>query len=188
MFYRRKNTVLGILLVLCLLGIGTIGYFIYDINQRFPNVSTVERYTVSNPANENGLEITPLSHGVYTYEQYHEIYPNFTEFDNLVDRDINTYRIIVFQVRYQNKTDQTLQYETDGYNMIAQKSGLNNGIIVQGTSSMNTIEPGEVQDVVLSTVAMAGSLIKRSSLNKLEQDNFVLVYWWYPVQKELVFE
>lgn len=188
MFYRRKKKVFGLLLMLVLIGSGCIIYFIYDINHRFPNVLVVEQYTMENPANENGLEITPMSYGVYSYEQYHALYPQFIEYDYLKDWDIASYRIIVFQVRYRNTTDQTLQYETDGYNMVAKKSGLNNGVICEGTPSQNSIDVGETQDVVLATVATAGSLVKRSWINKLDQDKYALVYWWYPVQKELVFE
>ena len=91
-------------------------------------------------------------------------------------------------MRYENLSEQALVYKADYYQLTGEKSGLSNGVLCDNRPSRNTIEPGEVQEVQLSTAAGAGIQIRKEWLNKLDTDRFALVYWRYPVTKELVFE
>lgn len=166
------------------------GYLIYDVNTRFPDVTVIEQYTKDNPTVENGLQITPLDYAVYTYDEYHAAFPDNTWYDYLTDdkHDKEKWRILVFYLRYENLSEQALVYKADYYQLTGEKSGLSNGVLCDNRPSRNTIEPGEVQEVQLSTAAGAGIQIRKEWLNKLDTDRFALVYWRYPVTKELVFE
>lgn len=166
------------------------GYFVHDVNTRFPDVTVVEQYTKNNPAVENGLRITPLDYAVYTYDEYHEAFPEYTNHDYIAEnkQSKEKWRILVFHLRYENLSEQTLVYDAMLYQLVGEKSGLANGVDCDNRSARNTIEPGEVQEVQLSVTALAGSQIRKEWLNKLDTDRFALVYWRYPVTKELVFE
>ena len=55
-----------------------------------------------------------------------------------------------------------------------------------GALKNQTIQPGEVQEIELSCT-VTEILIGKKWFRKLEEETYTLVYWWYPVQKELVF-
>lgn len=166
------------------------GYFIYDVNTRFPDVTVIEQYTKDNPAVENGLQITPVDYGVYTYDEYFEAFSESTKSwsNSVADDKKERCRIVVLHLRYENLSEQTLVYDAMMYQLVGEKSGLANGVTCDNRPARNTIEPGEVQEVQLSVTALEGSQIRKEWLNKLDTDRFALVYWRYPVTKELVFE
>lgn len=188
MYYKFKGKIKLVLIGIVVIILACIfSYFITDINNRFPEPSDVYQYTKDNPAMENGLEITPVNCTLYTVEEYKEEHPNDARLESMIDNE--RIRILEFRVRYTNTTDQALTYETNGYgyHAVAVKSGFNNGVSSTGQSKA-VIEPNETQERVFSTRIIAGSLIDKKWIDKLDTDTYKLVYWWYPVRKELVFE
>ena len=71
----------------CLITAAVMGYFIRDINRRFPNPSVCEQYTKDSPAMLDGLEITPLSTHIYSYDEYRERYPDCLLYTSPSPRD-----------------------------------------------------------------------------------------------------
>lgn len=175
---------LGAVMAILAVVLGICVYFIWDINHRFPNITGVEQYTKENPAVENGLQITPLD----SYEQYCEAYQEAGKHSDMVAEQKDKYRILVFHIRYENLSDKTLVYMADNYQLEGEKSGLANGVLCENSTARNVIEPGEVQDIWVSALALGDSLVSMDWLKKLDTDRFFLVYWRYPVTKELVFE
>lgn len=68
---------------------------IVRINKAFPNAEE-NSYTKDNPANIEGVELTPVSYNVYTIEEYSKISPtnNFS-----MNQNSDNSRIIVMTVR-----------------------------------------------------------------------------------------
>lgn len=166
------------------------GYLIHDVNTRFPDITVIEQYTKDNPAVENGLQIAPVKYEVYTYEEYRKVFSDNDRYAYLAnkERQNTDCRILVFYLRYENVSDKTLVYWADDFQVAGEKSGLSNGVQCQSTPSKNMIAPGEVQEVCVTSFAGVNSQVRRSWIDKLDTDRYALVYWCYPVTKELVFE
>ena len=79
---------------------------IVRVNRAFPNAEEVS-YTKDNPADLDGLEITPVNAKVYTLEDYSKI---SGQYKNVSEEKAKNVRIIVMTVRLRNTTDQGIYY------------------------------------------------------------------------------
>ena len=87
----------------CLITAAVMGYFIRDINRRFPNPSVCEQYTKDSPAMLDGLEITPLSTHIYSYDEYRERYPDSLD----AGEHAKDWKVIVYKLAFRNTTEGT---------------------------------------------------------------------------------
>lgn len=94
--------------------------------------------------------------------------------------------MIVYKLAFCNTTEKELRFEADSFLAVAQNSGFHNGVSQENRKKNQTIQPGEVQEIELSCT-VTEILIGKKWFRKLEEETYTLVYWWYPVQKELVF-
>ena len=85
----------------CLITAAVMGYFIRDINRRFPNPSVCEQYTKDSPAMLDGLEITPLSTHIYSYDEYRERYPDSLD----SGEHAKDWKVIVYKLAFRNTTE-----------------------------------------------------------------------------------
>ena len=95
-------------------------------------------------------------------------------------------KVIVYKLAFRNTTEKELRFEADSFLAVAQNSGFHNGVSQENRKKNQTIQPGEVQEIELSCT-VTEILIGKKWFQKLEEETYTLVYWWYPVQKELVF-
>ena len=130
----------------------------------------------------DGLEITPLSTHIYSYDEYRERYPDSLD----VGEHAKDWKVIVYKLAFCNTTEKELRFEADSFLAVAQNSGFHNGVSHENRKKNQTIQPGEVQEIELSCT-VTEILIGKKWFQKLEEETYTLVYWWYPVQKELVF-
>mgnify|MGYP000952364195 CR=1 FL=1 len=108
----------------CLITAAVMGYFIRDINRRFPNTSVCEQYTKDSPAMLDGLEITPLSTHIYSYDEYRERYPDSLD----AGEHAKDWKVIVYKLAFCNTTEKELRFEADSFLAVAQNSGFHNGV------------------------------------------------------------
>ena len=168
-----------LLVVICL---------IYDINKRFPEPS-IMTYSNSIPADEDGLIMKPIECRIYTYEEYYDIYGEDGAYAYAKMYESNKMRIVTFSVQIENTTSESITYETDGFQMMGKKSGINNGVLLENNiKNIATIESGEIQQYTLSALILTPSLIKKKWFNRLDEETFYLVYNWYPVIKRLEYK
>lgn len=160
----------------CLITAAVMGYFIRDINRRFPNPSVCEQYTKDSPAMLDGLEITPLSTHIYSYDEYRERYPDSLD----AGEHAKDWKVIVYKLAFRNTTEKELRFEADSFLAVAQNSGFHNGVSQENRKKNQTIQPGEVQEIELSCT-VTEILIGEKWFQKLEEETYTLVYWWYPV-------
>ena len=163
----------------CLITAAVMGYFIRDINRRFPNPSVCEQYTKDSPAMLDGLEITPLSTHIYSYDEYRERYPDSLD----SGEHAKDWKVIVYKLAFRNTTEKELRFEADSFLAVAQNSGFHNGVSQENRKKNQTIQPGEVQEIELSCTVTEILIGKKW----FQEETYTLVYCWYPVQKELVF-
>ena len=87
---------------------------IVRVNRAFPNAEEV-RYTKDNPADLDGLEITPVNAKVYTLEDYSKI---SGQYKNVSEEKAKNVRIIVMTVRLRNTTDRLLIMHQASYALL----------------------------------------------------------------------
>lgn len=182
MHCKKKIFIRSAAALLCLIIAAVMGYFIRDINRRFPNPTVCEQYTTDSPAMIDGLEVTPVSVHIYSYDEYCERYSD----DSNMEEYAKDWKFAVYKVTFRNTTDRELRFGADTFMAVAQKSGFHNGVMQENRKKNQTIQPGEVQEIEL-TSNITEILIGKKWFQKLEEETYTLVYWWYPVQKELVF-
>lgn len=184
---KKKRVVItsaigGLIIVLLI-----ITYLIYDINKRFPEPS-IQTYDFETPAEENGLVITPMEYKVRTYDEYYNVYGEDGVYASAKMYKPERTRIVTFTIQYENKTSDNITYETDSVQMMGEKSGVNNGVLLEGNKkNKSTIAPGEIQQYELSTLILTPSGIQKKWINRLDEETFYLVYNWYPSIKRLEF-
>lgn|GEM_PF-252456 len=162
-------------------------YSIQDVNDRFPNVTEYEYATKDSPGQMNGIEILPLEHHIYTKEEYQKIYGASNSFFENEQYSADNYRILVFTIQYHNTLTQTLQCEVDGYEMIGKHTGIHNGVMALNGRDTIQLAPQETQIVSVGTGVLAPGLIFQTDIAKLEEEDFLLTYWWYPKNQSLLF-
>ena len=119
----------------CLITAAVMGYFIRDINRRFPNPSVCEQYTKDSPAMLDGLEITPLSTHIYSYDEYRERYPDSLD----AGEHAKDWKVIVYKLAFRNTTEKELRFEADSFLAVAQNSGFHNGVSQENRKKNQTI-------------------------------------------------
>ncbi len=186
MRYKRILKITITVVIIVLLGIA--GYFIHDVNTRFPEPTEIYSYTYDNPAYERGLKIVPVSCRLYKYDEYNQIYNNDGAFNGVGKKsEWDKYTVLLFTIEYENVSDKEIIYETDNYNMVAKQSGAFNGVLLENGANKSKIQPGEKQVYTMSTIITPEFFRKKWS-DKLDSDTYYLVYYWYPQIKRLEFE
>lgn len=121
---------------------------------------------------------------MYTYSDYVDTYGEYG-FD-MDDADL--IRMIIFDVKYENESSEDKTFEPDNMTMYAKNSHLQNGAMLLTGENKVTLKPGESCTCRLVSVAYARSLVKEKWIDKMAEDTYYLVFWWYPVTKQLEFE
>ena len=189
MQYKKRRIIKLFVVVGIIVVLTVAGYFIYDINKRFPEPSAIYTYTYDNPAVENGLKITPIDCKLYAYEDYEELYDYSGAMSGFGEgTDPKKIRTVIFKVQFENITQEDITYETDNFVMVAKNSGAHNGVMLENAKNKSTIKPGEKQTFTLSTVIAEDSIVKKKWMDKLDSETYYLVYWWYPQVKRLEYE
>ena len=106
---KKKMMIRSVAVLACLITAAVMGYFIRDINRRFPNPSVCEQYTKDSPAMLDGLEITPLSTHIYSYDEYRERYPDSLD----AGEHAKDWKVIVYKLAFRNTTEKELRFEAD---------------------------------------------------------------------------
>ena len=189
---RKKLALVMSVAAALLILIGISIYLIWDVNDRLPNVTVVNRYTIDEPAEENEVTIRPISVNVYTVQQYNEKYEEDSSYANIAqiysEEELQNWRIVVYTLKYTNNSDEKKQFNVMTFCTEAEKSGWHNGVVPVDGITKHTIIPGETQTVRLSSAIVAESIIEKRYMNSLLDDQYKLVYKYYPVKKELIFE
>lgn len=147
---------------------------IVRVNRAFPNAEEVS-YTKDNPADLDGLEITPVNAKVYTLEDYSKISGQY-----------KNVRIIVMTVRLRNTTDQVINYAPSFICVVEELNGSNGVQPVSNSMRRITLDPGQTQEVRFQAY-MGPNQLNPKKFSKLESSTITLVYSYYPLKKKLVF-
>lgn len=190
MHFNKKKVLLVVGIIAALAIIAGSVVQIMLINKGLPNVSVVHTYTKDNPALEDGLLITPLKVHVYTVEEYNETFEELSAYSSLSEAELDnkkTWKIAVYTMRYENTTNETLQYYPFKYNGEAKNSHWFNGVQPIDRVHLQKIAPGEQQEIIVAAPIVEGSIITKKDFKRAEEDEYTLVYGYYPERKELVF-
>lgn len=114
---------------------------IVRVNRAFPNAEEVS-YTKDNPADLDGLEITPVNAKVYTLEDYSKI---SGQYKNVSEEKAKNVRIIVMTVRLRNTTDQVINYVPSFICVVEELNGSNGVQPVSNSMRRITLDPGQTQ-------------------------------------------
>ena len=87
----------------------------------------------------DGLEITPLSTHIYSYDEYRERYPDSLD----AGEHAKDWKVIVYKLAFCNTTEKELRFEADSFLAVAQNSGFHNCVSQENRKKNQTIQPGE---------------------------------------------
>lgn len=155
---------------------------IVRVNRAFPNAEEVS-YTKDNPADLDGLEITPVNAKVYTLEDYSKI---SGQYKNVSEEKAKNVRIIVMTVRLRNTTDQVINYVPSFICVVEELNGSNGVQPVSNSMRRITLDPGQTHEVRFQAY-MGPNQLNPKKFSKLESSTITLVYSYYPLKKKLVF-
>mgnify|MGYP003216452174 FL=1 len=155
---------------------------IVRINKAFPNAEE-KSYTKDNPANIEGVELTPVSYNVYTIEEYSKISPtnNFS-----MNQNSDNSRIIVMTVRLKNTTEEVVNYTPSFVCVIEEINGSNGVTTVSPLMRHVTLLPGESKEVMYQAY-MGPNQLNPRNFDKIDESTVTLVYSFYPFRNRLIF-
>ena len=180
---RSKIKVIIVAIVIIIAGVS--GYFIHDINTRFPK-EVVEYYSKDNPLNINNLVITPVESRVWTLDDFNEAYPNVLYQDDFRDSDIK--RIITYTLSYENISQEDIKFKPEFSNAWMWPSCFSHGVRKVTGEGTTLFKSNEVQTITLYTIAYGGSQVILSELYSLENNENYLIYQQYPQKKMVKFD
>lgn len=164
---------------------GVSGYFIHDINTRFPK-AVVEYYSKDNPLNINNLVITPVESRIWNLNDFNEAYPNVLYQDDFIYSDMG--RIITYTLTYENISQEDIKFKPEFSDAWMWSSCLHNGVRKVTGEGTTTFKPNEVQTITLYARAYAGSQVTVSDFRNLKDNNNYLIYQEYPKKKMVKFD
>ncbi len=175
-----------IVVILLVVVLGIWGLAVYDINTRLP-IRKIEQYTQENPALQDGLKFTPHGFVFYTESEYFNLnQETFTYRSNMSNPDDES-RIIVFNLEVENTTSEQITFKNAVFCPVSVNSGFFNGCSEDSSKRYITIEAGEIKNIKLVT-RMTPSLVDKKYIENLKDDTFRVIFWCYPIQKELIFD
>lgn len=175
-----------IVVILLVVVLGIWGLAVYDINTRLP-IRKIEQYTQENPALQDGLKFTPHGFVFYTESEYFNLNPEtFTYRSNMSNPDDES-RIIVFNLEVENTTSEQITFKNAVFCPVSVNSGFFNGCSEDSSKRYITIEAGGIKNIKLVT-RMTPSLVDKKYIENLKDDTFRVIFWCYPIQKELIFD
>lgn len=175
----------------CLILIAVSIVQIKKVNQGLPAVCVVNTYTKDYPAEENGVRMTPVNVHVYTVEEYNAIFGEKSEFISFSEEQLSkmkNWKMAVFTICYENTTDDTKIYSPYQFNAYGRKSHWNNGVSEISRLAKMSIPPRQKQTVTLVSPIVEKSIIRSAWFERTEQDQYSLIYEFYPERKELIFD
>ncbi len=180
---RSKIKIVIVAIVVVIAGIS--GYFIHDINTRFPK-AVVEYYTKDNPLNINNLVITPVESRVWTLDDFNEAYPNVLYQDYFTDSDMK--RIITYTLTYENISQEDIKFKPEFSSVWMWSSCFFNGVRKVTGEGTTTFKPNEVQTITLYAMVYGENIVTLSELYSLENNDNYLIYQEYPKKKMVKFD
>lgn len=149
-------------------------------------------HVITNSQNNSvmwlGCEITALERIIYTPKDFNSAYPEVPYYRYLLEGNAENTdsRIVVFRVKVKNTTDAALQFVFPAYVYAeAFPSAWANG--TAPITQQFHIEPGE--ETQMEVAAYYGpTLVYRTHLKNMENNQFQLVFSYYPDKVVLTFD
>lgn len=172
--------------VLLVAALGVWGVAVYDINTRLP-IRKIEQFSEDSPALQDGLKMTPHGFNFYTESEYFAMNPDTFIYSSKLSAPNDENRVVVFNLEVENTTDEQITYKNSVFCPVSVNSGFFNGCSEDSVKRQRTIEAGEIQNIKLVT-KMPTSLVDKKYIENLKDDTFRVIFWCYPIQKELIFD
>jgi len=179
---------INIVCIIFLIGFLTVcGFMIVQINISYPKAGVISN-DQDNSIMWNGCKVKAVSKTIYKPEDFMTAYPDIPFYKYLLSGNFdNTYtRIVLFKVKVTNTTDSAINFSLTNYTVAeAFPSAWNNGLppIVDNKK----LQPGESSDFEVASL-IADSLVSVAHLKTIENDEFHLVFSYYPDKVYLKFD
>lgn len=183
-FSRKINIVCTVLLVAFFI---ICGIMVFQVNSSYAKAGVILN-DQDNSVMWNGCKIKAISKTIYKPDTFMETYPNVSFYKYLLDgTHDNTYaRIVVFKVNITNTTNAAIGYSlTQTAKAEAFPSAWYNG--VAPITDNKKLGPGESGDFEVAALCPE-TLVSVPHLKTIENDEFHLVFSYYPDKVYLKFE
>lgn len=180
-FSKPVNRILGIITTFCII---VLLLMAVDINRRFPNAKEISNDD-SDSVMWKGCRIRALKKEVCSLEEYMQIHPDDEEYSFMAEDNMYGVGIVTYYVEVINENDYTVRFRLDtAASAAAFPSGWHNGI----GSKEGGVEllPGE-KKMMEATSLYAPSLVHFTELDTIEENEFQLIFSFYPERVVLKF-
>lgn len=181
-FSKKINRLVFIFLLLTLI---VCGVRIYDVNSRFPNAREITN-DEEDSIYWKGCKVHALDKTIYTVEEYNAAFPEDGSYQYLNGKDNQGSGIVVYRVEVTNMNDRAVRFWLPVHaEAAAFPSTWHNGLSFM--SDDIRIDAGETK-IMMANAYYAPSLVHFTQLENMEDNEFQLIFSFYPERVVLKFD
>lgn len=168
-------------LALCIIIASICFAMIIRINIKFPKAEDIS-YTLDNPANIEGVIVTPIDYSVWTVDEFSKLSNKYSQ---LSEERKKKSRVVVLTISVNNTTDEVAILP--GFVFVAEELNAFNGTFtVNKDMNHSVLLPKEIKEIQLCAY-IGPALLDYKKMDELDSSTITLVYSFYPYRRKLVF-